>query len=152
MFSQIITQCLSQRSDNFVCPMKIASEWPGLLGCWSCYNSSLLVIFKFETTAPRVYGTFTLMDKKSVKRRTGSYDLAADRLSLQTQLNALKNTFDIEVPTHLIIDSLYDIDDYHEVTAFEDATEQLYDSLVKMSPAMTKAMLVQHDKLINGKF
>ena len=66
-FSQIITQCLSQRSDNFVCPMKIASEWPGLLGCWSCYNSSLLVIFKFETTASRVYGTFTLMDKKSVK-------------------------------------------------------------------------------------
>ena len=97
----------------------------------------------------RIVLTNLAMDKKSVKRRTGSYDLAADKLSLQTQLNALKNTFDIEVPPHLIIDSLYDNEDDNEVTAFEDATEQLYNSLVKMSPAMTTAMLIQYDKLMN---
>ena len=34
--------------------MRIASEWPGLLGCWSCYNSSLLVIFKFGDDSSQV--------------------------------------------------------------------------------------------------
>ena len=66
------------------------------------------------------------MDKKTIKKRVGSYDAGAYKDKLQNQINDLMKEVGIDVPLHLIIDATHDLEDEDEIAAFNEATEQLY--------------------------
>jgi len=88
--------------------------------------------------------TNLIMDRKTIKKRVGSYDIGAYKEIVRKQISDLTNEMGIEVPSHVIIDATYDTDDENEASAFEEATEKLYDTLVNTAPARTEAMLKQH--------
>ena len=91
------------------------------------------------------------MDKKSIKKRVGCYDPDAYKQIIHKQLSEFTKELGIDVPNHVIIDALYDADDEAEVTEFNNATNLVYDALLKTSPAMTEAMLRQSEMSMKGK-
>ena len=86
------------------------------------------------------------MDKRSVIRRVGCYDVSKDREILQKQLHELTNELGVDLPKFLVIDAKYNQDDEEETRAFNDAIDQLYNIMTNTIPARTEAMLIQHEE------
>ena len=86
------------------------------------------------------------MDRRSVIRRVGCYDVSKDREILQKQLFELTNELSVDIPKFFDIDAKYNKDDEEETCAFNDAITQLYDVMKNTPPAMTEAMHYQHEE------
>ena len=90
--------------------------------------------------------TNTPMDRRSIIRRVGCYDVSKDREILQKQLYELTNELGVDIPTFFVIDAKYNKDDEEETRAFNDAITQLYNHMKITPPAMTEAMHYQHEE------
>ena len=84
------------------------------------------------------------MDIKSIMRRVGHYDEISDKDIIQKQLSELTKEIGIDVPKFVILDAKYNNTDAEEAIAFNNATNHLYSIMTNAAPAMTEAMLLQH--------
>ena len=85
------------------------------------------------------------MDKQSVIRRVGFYDVKRDKQIIRKQLSELtKELKGLKVLKFVILDAKFRENSTEEANAFNDAVNHLYEIMSKTAPAMTEAMLLQH--------
>ena len=84
------------------------------------------------------------MDRQSVIKRVGFYDVKTDKQIIRKQLSELTKELGINVPKFVILDAKCNENNTEEANAFNDAVNRLYEIMNKTAPAMTEAMLLQH--------